>query len=185
MIRPAHLRGFGAKDTVHQLRESDGRKRRALVSRRSDDPGDQLLNCVAAPLGSDHQAGVEDQSHAGGSSGSRWLSIAASTSLAKSASSVAVQPCSLASRKDSESNLTFGSAGRSTATGSLPLSITTSAPARTRASVTQSLLRVCPSLFQKGLPQQAQANDSIDAKFSNSLVRSVYLLRLSLTAVIL
>src|SRR5207244_3580706 len=70
------LRGFGAKDAVHQLRESDGRKRRVLVTCRSDNPRDQLLNRLAAPLGGDHQAGVENQSHSGGSSGSRWLSIA-------------------------------------------------------------------------------------------------------------
>jgi len=35
--------------------------------------------------------GIEDQSHEGGSSGSRWLSIAASISLAKSASMTAVE----------------------------------------------------------------------------------------------
>jgi hypothetical protein len=32
--------------------------------------------------------------------------------------------------------------------------------------------------FKRGLPQQPQASDSTDAKFSNSLVRPVYLLRL-------
>jgi hypothetical protein len=30
--------------------------------------------------------------------------------------------------------------------------------------------------FKRGLPQQPQASDSTDAKFSNSLVRPVYLL---------
>ena len=103
------------------------------------------LDGVAAPFGSDHHAGIEDQSHTGGFNGSRWLLIAASRSRAKSPSSVAVEAYSFASRKDSESNRTGGSAGRSTATGSLPLSITTSAPACTRASTSAKLLAASAS----------------------------------------
>src|SRR5207253_8241471 len=137
------LRGFGAKDAVHQLRESDGRKRRVLVTCRSDNPRDQLLNRLAAPLGGDHQAGVENQSHAGGSSGSRWLSIAASTSLAKSASMTAVES-SGKSAMHSEIVRRGGAGAWITATGSLPLSITTSAPARTRASTSAKLLAASP-----------------------------------------
>ena len=50
------------------------------------------LSCILPlALGFDQNAGIEDQSHAGGLSGSRWLSIAASTSLAKSASMTAVE----------------------------------------------------------------------------------------------
>jgi hypothetical protein len=43
-------------------------------------------------------------------------------------SGVAVEACFLANRKGSESRRTCGSAGRTTATGSVRLSITTSAP---------------------------------------------------------
>jgi hypothetical protein len=39
---------------MNQLGESDSRKGSVLITSRSDDPGDQLLNCVAASLGSDH-----------------------------------------------------------------------------------------------------------------------------------
>lgn len=48
----------------------------------------------------------EQQSKGGGLSGSPWLSIAVATSLAKSSSSVAIEPCSRARRRDSESSRT-------------------------------------------------------------------------------
>src|SRR5258708_38763751 len=54
--------------------------------------GREHLACVLPlPLGGDEHARIEDYSHEGGASGSRWLSIAASTSLAKSASMTAVE----------------------------------------------------------------------------------------------
>src|SRR6266446_416143 len=54
--------------------------------------GREHLACVLPlPLGGDEHARIEDYSHVGGESGSRWLSIAASTSLAKSASMTAVE----------------------------------------------------------------------------------------------
>src|SRR5271157_2647390 len=67
--------------------------------------------------------------------GSRWLSIAAWTSLAKSASMTAVES-SGNSVMHSEIERRGGTGRWTTATGSLPLSlsITTSAPARTLAS---------------------------------------------------
>jgi catechol 2,3-dioxygenase-like lactoylglutathione lyase family enzyme len=80
---------------VDQFSQADGRECRFLVACRFHDLFDQLLDGVAAPFGSDHHAGIEDQSHAGGFNGSRWLLIAASRSRAKSLSSVAVEACSL------------------------------------------------------------------------------------------
>jgi hypothetical protein len=74
-------------------------------------------------------------------SGSRWLSMAASTSLANSASITAVE--SAGSNAMHSEMLRRGGAGEwITAIGSLPLSITTSAPARTRSSTSQSCWRL-------------------------------------------
>src|SRR3974390_3833989 len=56
----------------------------------ASDGGQHLAGVLALALGGDEHARVEDHSHAGGLSGSRWLSTAASTSLAKSGSMVAV-----------------------------------------------------------------------------------------------
>ncbi len=64
----------------------------------------------ALALGCDEHARVEDQSHAGGLSGSRWLSTAASTSLAKSGPMVAVES-SGSSAMHSEMVRRTGSAG--------------------------------------------------------------------------
>jgi hypothetical protein len=55
------------------------------------DGGEHLPCVLPLPLGSDQHTGIEDQSHEGGSSGSQWLSMAASTSWAKSASMTAVE----------------------------------------------------------------------------------------------
>jgi hypothetical protein len=83
-------------------------------------------------LSRDEGACVGDQSHSGGLSGSRWLLIAASTSLAKSASMTAVES-SGNSAMHSEMRRSGGTGGWITATGRCPLSITISAPADTRA----------------------------------------------------
>src|ERR1700688_987728 len=61
------------------------------ISRCAGDGREHLPRILPLALGLDQNAGIEDQSHAGGSSGSRWLSMAASTSLAKSASMTAVE----------------------------------------------------------------------------------------------
>src|SRR5712692_8393075 len=93
----------------------------------------KCLDGVAAALGRNHHTRIEDQSHAGGVSGSRWLLTTASRSRPNSPSRVAFEPCSFAKRSDSESRRTRGAARRITATASASRSITTSAPARTRA----------------------------------------------------
>src|SRR3984885_12699282 len=72
------------------------------------------------PLASDQHTRIEDQSYAGDSSGSRWLSMAASTSLAKSASMTAVES-SGSSAMHSEMVRRGGGGAWITATGSLPL----------------------------------------------------------------
>ena len=100
-----------AMKAVNQFGQADGGERRVLITGCADDSAEQALDRFSAPFCIDDYAGVEDQSHAGGFSGSRWLSTAASTSLAKSSSSVAVEPCSRARRRDSDSNRTAGSAG--------------------------------------------------------------------------
>ena len=71
---------LGTIDTVDEFRKADRTERRFLIVRLRYDFFDQLRDRVAAPFGGDHYAGVQDQSHAGGSNGSRWLAIAASTS---------------------------------------------------------------------------------------------------------
>lgn len=106
--------------------------------------GTLFRRVLVLPLGGDQHTGIEDQSHAGGSSGSRWLSIAASTSLAKSASMTAVES-SGKSAMHSEMVRRGGAGAWIIATGSLPLSITTSAPARTRASTSAKLLTASAS----------------------------------------
>jgi hypothetical protein len=71
-------------------------------------------------LGFDQNAGIEDQSHAGGSSGSRWLSMADSTSSAKSPSMTAVES-SGKSAMHSEMVQRGGAGAWITATGNLSL----------------------------------------------------------------
>src|SRR5437763_10544530 len=94
-----------------------------------------LRNVVAATFCEDDDAGVEDQSHSGEVSGSRWLLTPSSTSRPKFPSSVTVEPWASASAIDSERGRPgpADSAGRTTATGRASISITISAPSRTRA----------------------------------------------------
>src|SRR5271157_2208898 len=102
-----------------------------LNQTREDEIGiERRANCLQ---GNDLQVG--DHLKAAQVGGSRWLSIAASTSLAKSASMTAVES-SGKSAMHSEIERRGGTGRWITATGSLPLSlsITTFAPARTRAS---------------------------------------------------
>ena len=98
--------GLSAIDAVDVFGQTDAGEYRFLIPRRLDGLLDELGDPGTAPLSSDHHAGVEDQPLAGGFPGSRWLLIAASRSRAKSSSSVAVEPCSLARRRDSESRRT-------------------------------------------------------------------------------
>src|SRR6516225_2639220 len=93
-------------ESVDQLGQAYRGKCSFLVARCAYYALNQSFDSFPAAFRSDHYTGIEDQSHAGGLSGSRWLSIAASTSLAKSSSSVTVEPCSRARRRDSESSRT-------------------------------------------------------------------------------
>lgn len=128
------LPASGTVDAVNEFGQANRGECSFLVADPVYDLLDQLLDRIAAPLGGDHHPGVDDQSHAGGFNGSRWLLMASSRSHAKSSSSVAVEACSLASRRDSESRRTCGSAARITATGRVSSPMTISPPARTRAS---------------------------------------------------
>ena len=100
------LRSTEATEAVDEFRQTDCGERCILVTSRVYDSLDELLDRIPTALGSDDHAGVEDQSPAGGFSGSRWLLMTSSRSQAKSPSSVAVEPCSLARRSDSDSNRT-------------------------------------------------------------------------------
>ena len=92
-----------------------------------------LFRIQPCAFSGDQHARIKDYSHVGGVSGSGWLFTAASTSLAKSASMVADE-FSGSSAIHSAIVLRSGKGAWTTATGSLPFSITTSAPARTRAN---------------------------------------------------
>src|SRR5712692_9637929 len=93
----------------------------------------ECLDRVTAALGRNRHTRIENQSHAGGVSGSRWLLTTTSRSRPNSPSRVALEPRAFAKRSDSDSRRTWCAAGRITATASASRSITTSAPARTRA----------------------------------------------------
>jgi hypothetical protein len=138
------LRCVGTCRAVGQLNERDHGDGDVGISRCAGDGREHLTSILSRALGFDQNAGIEDRSHAGGSSGSRWLSMAASTSLAKSASMTAVES-SGKSAMDSEMVRRSGDGAWITATGKLPLSITTSAPARTRASTSAKLLAASAS----------------------------------------
>src|SRR5271165_6537593 len=51
-------------DGVHELREANGGKRRLLIPVSGSHLTQKLGDCIAATLGSYHDAGVEDQSQA-------------------------------------------------------------------------------------------------------------------------
>ena len=94
----------------------------------------------------------------GGSSGSRSLSAAAFTSLAKSASIVAVES-SGSNATHSEMDRRGGTGAWIADAGSLPLSITTSAPVRTRASSPW-----------KSLAASASAHPEISGIYNTSMI---------------
>jgi hypothetical protein len=125
--------GDSTMDAVNKFNDTDSRQGCVLVSGRIDDVLEKGLDSVATALGRNRDTRIENQSHAGGVSGSRWLLTAASRSRPNSPSSVVFEPRSFARPSDSDSSRTFGATGRSTATASAFRSITTSAPARTRA----------------------------------------------------
>jgi hypothetical protein len=67
----AHRRSLRAIKAVDEFRLANSGKRRLRVASRVYDSLDELLDRVATALRSDHYAGVEDQSPAGGFSGAR------------------------------------------------------------------------------------------------------------------
>lgn len=62
---------LSAEDAVNELCQTDSGQCSCLIARGVNDALDQAFNCVPATLGRDHDTGIEDQSHAGGLSGSR------------------------------------------------------------------------------------------------------------------
>src|SRR3984885_8651106 len=103
--------------------QSDGGERRILISCKRKHLLNQLFDRVPSSLCGDDDTGIEDQSHET-FRGSGWLAMTASRSRANSPSRVAVEPCSLARRRDSESRRTEGSAAtRRTTAGEASFSI--------------------------------------------------------------
>src|ERR1700683_664791 len=133
------LRCVGTCRAVSQLDQRNHGDGDVGISNCAGNGREHLPRILPLALGFDQNAGIEDQSHAGGSSGSRWLSMAASTPLETSASITAVES-SGKSAMHSEMVRHGGAGASNTATGNLRLSITTSAPARTRASTSAKLL---------------------------------------------
>src|SRR5437879_2629682 len=82
---------IGANRPVRQLYQGDNRDSDLCVASSGRDSTQHLTGVLPLALGGNQHARIEDQSHAGGRSGSRWLSTAASTSLAKSGSMVALE----------------------------------------------------------------------------------------------
>jgi hypothetical protein len=67
--------------TMGQFDQCDDGDGDVAISYRVGDGGKHLPCVPPLPLGRDQHTGIEDQYHEGGSSGSRWLSIAGSISL--------------------------------------------------------------------------------------------------------
>src|ERR1700719_3351116 len=112
---------------MHELGQSNRREHCPLIACHCNDLFEHLRDIVASAFSGDDDAGVEDQSHAGGLSGSLRLLMISSRSRPKSPSSVTVEPCASARAIDSESRRPgCGPAERSTATGRMPFSMTTS-----------------------------------------------------------
>ena len=89
--RLAFRSGVRASGPVRQFDQRNYGQADFGVGDFAGDGGKRLQGVLALALSGDEDGGVEDQSHAGGLSGSRWLSTAASTPLAKSGSMVAVE----------------------------------------------------------------------------------------------
>src|SRR5260370_42131186 len=80
------LGGVGAGRAVCQLDQRYDGDADSGSADFASDGGKHLPSIFPLTLRCDQNASVEDQSHAGGANGSRWLSMAASTSLGKSGS---------------------------------------------------------------------------------------------------
>ena len=130
----AGLAAWCSLDAMYKLCHSHRRKDCPLIPCSPGDLLEHLCDGLAAALSGDRNTGVQHYSHAGGMSGSRWLSMISSKSWPKSPSSVTTEPWASARAMDSESKRPgCDSADLSTATGRASCSITISAPARTRA----------------------------------------------------
>src|SRR3989442_13131647 len=127
-LRPS-LRRAGARRSVDEFDQSHyGEPDRGLTDLPRDE-GQHLVGVLPLAFRCDQNAGIKDQSHAGGFSASRWLAIATSTSLANTRSIVAVE-----SSSSSAIHSQIVRCGRRTtttnATGSVPCSSRTSPPTR-------------------------------------------------------
>ena len=87
----AALRRVRPHDTVSEFEQRHNRYRDLIVTGFGYDRFEQLPRVLARSFGGNGGVRIEDQSQEGGSSGSRWAAIAASTSAAKSGSMVAVE----------------------------------------------------------------------------------------------
>src|SRR5208282_4872834 len=67
--------GLGAIDAVRQLHDSDSGESALGLSLRGSSAFQNVPDALPQALACDEQTGIEDQSHAGGLSGLRWLSI--------------------------------------------------------------------------------------------------------------
>src|SRR5579864_8390394 len=87
----------GSVDAMNEFNDGDRRQGRLLIAGGINRALEKRLKGVAAALGRNRDTRIEDQSHAGGVRGSRWLLTTASRSLPNSPSRVALEPRSFAS----------------------------------------------------------------------------------------
>jgi hypothetical protein len=115
--------GLGAIGSMHQLGDGNDGEPNIDLPVSGAYLFKDVSDVVAAAFGGNHDAGVENQSHAGGFQGWR-LRMISSTSAAKSGSRTGDSPvsssCLLASAMHSEMVRRPGTGGWITATGSLP-----------------------------------------------------------------
>src|ERR1039458_3946092 len=124
---------------MHQFGDGNDRNSHIDLALCSPDILENLQRSAATPFARDNEAGIEDQSHDGGFHGLRLRMMSprsAANSESRTGDSPVSSSCFLANAIHSEIDRPGGTAGRTTATGGPPpsLSMITSAPARTRAS---------------------------------------------------
>ena len=132
----AEDRGLRTPGSMNQFGETYCGECSSLIAYSGGDLPKKLRHSITPALRSNDNAGIEDQSHRF-SSGSGWLLMTASRSRPKSPSNVTVEPRASADARDSESRRPgpgWVAARRTTAMARASESITTSSPARTRAS---------------------------------------------------
>src|SRR5207253_7420282 len=139
----------GAGDAVSEFEHGHNRNSESFIASFQYHAFEQLPGVLALAFGGDGGRRVEHQSQAGGSSGSRWEAIAASTSFAKSGSMVAVESAGIRAMH-SEILRRTGSAGRMIATGCASRSMITSPPVSTRCRIDRTSFAKSPSLMCRG-----------------------------------